>query len=74
MEFSRTDNRKERFNNVETKRSIKAVLMNSYHRVTEEDGVIVQLVSKMIPNAYNSSASDIHIFQGLFALVYLTLP
>jgi len=39
----------------------RTVLMNSYHRVTEEDGVIVQLVSQMILDAYNRGASDIHI-------------
>ncbi|MBW2028673.1 MAG: GspE/PulE family protein [Deltaproteobacteria bacterium] len=30
-------------------------------RVSEEDGVIVQLVNKMIVDAYNRGASDIHI-------------
>jgi type II secretory ATPase GspE/PulE/Tfp pilus assembly ATPase PilB-like protein len=30
-------------------------------RVSEEDGVIVQLVNKMIIDAYNRNASDIHI-------------
>lgn len=30
-------------------------------RVTEEDGAIVQLVNKMIIDAYNRNASDIHI-------------
>ena len=30
-------------------------------RVSEEDGAIVQLVNKMIVDAYNRSASDIHI-------------
>ncbi len=30
-------------------------------RVTEEDGAIVQLVNKMIVDAYNRNASDIHI-------------
>jgi len=30
-------------------------------RVTEEDGAIVQLVNKMIVDAYNRGASDIHI-------------
>jgi type II secretory ATPase GspE/PulE/Tfp pilus assembly ATPase PilB-like protein len=52
-------------NNVKTKSSVKAPSMNSHHRVTEEDGVIVQLVSQMILDAYNSGASDIHIEHGL---------
>ena len=39
----------------------RTVLINSNHRVTEEDGVIVQLVSQMILDAYNRGASDIYI-------------
>ena len=42
----------------------RTVLINSNHRVTEEDGVIVQLVSQMILDAYNRGASDIHIKAG----------
>jgi len=34
---------------------------DEFERVTEEDGAIVQLVNKMIIDAYNRNASDIHI-------------
>jgi type II secretory ATPase GspE/PulE/Tfp pilus assembly ATPase PilB-like protein len=36
-------------------------LVDDGERVTEEDGTIVQLVNKMVIDAYNRGASDIHI-------------
>jgi type II secretory ATPase GspE/PulE/Tfp pilus assembly ATPase PilB-like protein len=42
----------------------RAVLMNSNPRVTGEHGVIVQLVSQMILDAYNRGASHIYIKAG----------
>ena len=42
----------------------RAVLMNRNHEFTEEYGVIVQLVSQMILDAYNRGASNIYIKAG----------
>jgi len=42
----------------------RVVFVNSNHGVTEEDGVIVQLVSQMILDAYKRGASDIYIKAG----------
>ena len=44
-----------------SKANKRTVLMNTNHRVTEQHGVIVQLVSQMIVDAYNRGASDIYI-------------
>jgi type II secretory ATPase GspE/PulE/Tfp pilus assembly ATPase PilB-like protein len=64
MALNRADNRRQTMNNVKARSSIEAASMNSYQRVTEEDGVIVQLVSQMILDAYNNGASDIHLEDG----------
>ena len=56
--------------------SVETGPTKSYHRVTKEDGVIVQLTSKIILDLHNSGTSDFHIrlhFCVRLAVVYSLL-